>query len=173
MSPARLIRTPISIEFEEVGENENAFLREFDRYSEVDNDPVGQWINRAKGKGEAEESDKLTLTLIAELHKKVDELAKIIQNTHYKPIKLRFTEEIEASGFEHIKLINHVLQEGKSYYGRLSLPIFPQRDIPLFFEALDAQTVQITKMHGKDVTDWDGYLVSRERQEILDAKVKL
>ena len=54
---------------------------------------IDEWLSHEKVRGEGENSDPLTLKLLVELYKKVDELSSIIKNQHTppKPLKFNFT----------------------------------------------------------------------------------
>ena len=70
----RLVSANLDIVFEEALGRESEFLREFDKLSGNEDDPLGAWIKRAKAKGDTKESDQVILTLLVELHRKFDEL---------------------------------------------------------------------------------------------------
>ncbi|STQ86655.1 hypothetical protein LS73_002990 [Helicobacter muridarum] len=57
----------------------------------------------------------------------------------------------------------------RQYYVRLFLPTFPARYVPLFAEGLDIDVFRITKIGERDLKDYDGYIMSVER-EMLKAR---
>ena len=63
-----------------------------------------------------------------------------------------------------------LLQIGDMYYGRIDMPIFPRREIPLFFEAISEDTAKIVLTHKDDEQDWSGYMVACERLMIREMK---
>jgi hypothetical protein len=79
---------------------------------------------------------------------------------------------ISDIGFEHIKLEKELLDEGMEYYMRVSMPVFPKREIPIFVKALDSRVAKILKIHDKDEKDWSAYMMARERVMIREAKGK-
>ena len=79
----RLVPANLDIVFEEVGGRESEFLREFDKLSGNEDDPLGAWMKRAKAKGDTKESDQVILTLLVELHRKFDELNAYIKNEKF------------------------------------------------------------------------------------------
>ena len=95
MGNIRVIRANLDIEFQKVGEKEEIFKREFDKLSEVDDDSIGHWLKLAKARGETRESDQVLLTLITELHRKVDELTKLMKNEVPKKEKLGVKTNID------------------------------------------------------------------------------
>ena len=60
--------------------------------------------------------------------------------------------------------------DGGFYYARLNLPIFPAREVPVFLSAVDSKKAKIVQMHERDRRDWDSYLMTKERESILDKK---
>lgn len=166
----RLISAPISIAYSEVDGNEDAFAREYEKTSQVNGDPVSQWLKVAMARGETEESDKVVLNLLIELYRKVDSIDKQLKNEASPLIKLQNEAEIESIGYNHFKIVNAVLQDGTSYYGRVDMPMHPKRDISIYFKAIDSSLAEITKIHTRDDKEWSTYLVSRERTLIREMK---
>ncbi len=174
MNGIRLVNAPLNITFSRADNNEKyeIYKREFDTLSEFDEDPIGQWLKMAKARGETKESDQILLTLIVELHRKVDEITKILKNEERELLKLDYQSQIESIGFEHFKIKEKKLIKETLYYGRIPMPIFPRREIALFFRAEDEEIAKIELMHERDVTDWNAYVVARERIMIRERKAK-
>ena len=165
----RLLSTTLEFVYDEVVE-ESLYKKEFDRLSQSDEDPVGQWVKLAKAKGDTSESDQVMLTLLVELHRKVDALTAIVKNeeTHY--LELLHVGVVDGVGFEHFSVEDGVLEIGKRYYGRILMPLFPKREVPLFFEAVEPNLAKIEMMHDSDMSDWNAYVVARERLMIRQMK---
>jgi len=163
----RLIPTPLHINFEE---DKEEFKKEFDKLGAEIDDPIGQYIKLAKAKGETKETDKVLLELIVALHRKVDELTNLIQHKEKKLIPLKYSEEITHIGYEHFKLKNPILQPNQKYYGRLDIQFFPERDVPLYFIAVDKQIAEIIIMHDRDIKDYNAFVAARERALIREQK---
>ncbi len=170
MDNIRVIRANLDIEFQKIGDKEDIFSREFDRLSEVDDDSIGHWLKLAKARGETRESDQVLLTLVIELHRKVDELTKIMRDEIPKKEKLEIKTDIESIGFEHFIIEEPILQIDEKYYGRINLPTFPKREIPLFFIGVDSKTAKIKLIHERDSKDWDSYMAARERVLIREMR---
>lgn len=158
----RLINAPLEICFD-VFNNDEMILREFEMLSESDDDPVGQWLKLAKARGETSDSDQVLLTLIVELHRKVDMLSDYIKNEQTKYISLTCKEQINSIGYENFLLNQNALQIGCEYYGRILMPVFPKRQVPIFFKAQSENLAKITKLHQRDLKDWNAYVAARER----------
>ena len=169
----RLIKAPISIEFSEItSANEDELYKEYHQLSEADDDPINQWLKLAKARGETNETDPVLLNLLVELHKKVDSLEMLLKGEKRSLLDLDHSLDIESIGFEHFKLKKASLKEGAHYYARISMPVHPKRDIPLFFDAKDSSLAKISRIHERDEKEWNIYLTARERVLIREARTK-
>lgn len=166
----RIVNAPLIIEYEESDKRYDEFKKEYDSLSEYEEDSIGQWLKLAKAKGDTRDSDEVLLTLMVELHRKIDELTSLVKNEEKEYLKLKNLQRIEGIGYEHFKLEKEVLQEGLEYYGRIAMPVFPKREIPLFFKAVGKDMAEVTLMHEKDIKDWSAYVVARERVMIRELK---
>jgi hypothetical protein len=166
----RIVNAPLVIEYEECGKRYDEFKKEYDSLSEYEEDSIGQWLKLAKAKGDTRDSDEVLLTLMVELHRKIDMLTSLVKNEEKEYLKLKNLQRIEGIGYEHFKLESGVLSKGMEYYGRIAMPVFPKREIPLFFKAVDKDMAEVTLMHEKDTKDWSAYVVARERVMIRELK---
>lgn len=167
----RLISAPLGIQYS-LFNNDERMTREYNSLSQSDEDPVGQWLKIAKARGETSESDQVLLTLLVELHRKIDDLGAYIKDEKTEYIKLDEQVEIESIGFENFKIASHALSVGQRYYGRILMPVFPKREVPLFFEAIEKNLAQIKRLHERDRTDWNSYVTARERVMIRELKAR-
>jgi hypothetical protein len=168
----RLVSAPISLLYSEMSLDEEAYLREFSRLSESDDDPISQWLKLAKGRGETSETDPVLLNLVVELHRKIDALEMFIKDETPKRVPMTHKIKIESIGFEHFKIESADLEPGQEYYGRVEMPVHPKRDVPIFFKAIDESLAEIVKIHDRDEKEWGVYLTARERVLIREAKAK-
>ena len=167
----RWIPAPLSLAYSAVDdENREIFEREYQSLSESDEDPIGQWLKLAKARGETKETDPVLLYLVVELHRKVDELTRLVKNEVPERVVLAAEAQIEAIGFGHFRLKEPRWQPGAIYYGRIDMPLFPRRDMGVWFEALDAQSARIVRMHERDEKEWNQYVTARERVMIREMK---
>ncbi len=165
----RLVEAPLDISFSVYDEDEE-MLREFNLLSESDDDPVGQWLKLAKARGETSESDQVLLTLLVELHRKIDDLNDFVRDNKKQYLKLPHEQKIQSIGFEHFQTKEDVFEVNKLYYGRILMPIFPKREVPLFFKAIKTNLLQIQRMHERDIKDYNAYVTARERVMIRQMK---
>ena len=173
MEDVRFVVAPLVVLLEKVGEKEDDFSKEYNSLSEFEEDAVGQWLKTAKSRGETGDSDQVLLSLIVELHKKVDMLTSIIKNEEKTLLSLELKNMISHIGFEHIMIEEDLLEVGEKYYVRVEMPVFPKREIPLFVKALSSTVAKITNIHEKDERDWSTYMAARERVMIREAKAAL
>ena len=164
----RLIKAYINFEFEEYNDK---FQKEFDTLGAESDDPIGQYIKLAKARGETRDTDPVLLELLIALHRKVDELTAFIKNETKELMPLKYKSEIELIGFENFA-INEPLFENKKYYGRMDLPVFPERKVPVIFEGIDKKTAKILHMHDRDIKDYNAFITARERAIIREMKGK-
>jgi hypothetical protein len=166
----RFIPAPISIAFSAVKDDFKLFKREFDSFGESDDDPIGQWLKLAKARGETKESDQVVLNLLIELHRKIDLVIAKLENEEKKLIMLDFNTQIAGINYDYFKIQDIDFEAGKEYYGRISMPTFPKRDVAVFFVAEDKKIAKITLLHDRDIKEWNSYVASRERAMIREMK---
>lgn len=168
----RLVNAPISLSFDRIGEREADFEREYHQLSEADDDPISQWLKLAKARGETAESDPILLNLMIELHRKMDDLERLILDE--KPVRVALAQEamIESIGYGYFRLEKPLMQSQQVYYGRIEMPVHPKHDIGVFFKAEDANLAKIIKMHERDEKEWGVYLTARERVMIREMRGK-
>jgi hypothetical protein len=163
----RLIPAPLFIRFEK---DDVIFKEEFDKLGAEIDDPIGQYLKMAKAKGETRDSDKVLLELVVALHRKVDELTNMIKQEKKELISLKNSAKITHIGYEYIKLAQPLLIQNQKYYARLDIPFFPQRDVPLYFVAIDEYVAEIVVMHDRDIKDYNAFIAARERAIIREKK---
>ncbi len=170
MDPIRLVDTSLRIVFSRGTIEDKAYKQEFMSLLMLHDDPLSVWLKSDKIRKQSEESDQVLLTLIAELHHKIDRLS--MQLTHKEPLHLCLESAgiIDAIGFEYFHFATECLDNKESYYGRIDMPVFPRRQVALFFEAISTDTAKITLMHEDDKKDWAAYMVACERAMIRRIK---
>ena len=172
MSDPRLVKAPISIVFNDASFDKASYEREYQKLSESDEDPISQWLKLAKARGDTRDTDPILLELVVELHRKIDALEMFIKNEVPVRVSLMNQAHIESIGFEYFKLEEEILERGKVYYGRIDMPVYPRRDVPVFFEAVSATLAKFLKIHERDEKEWSAYMTARERVLIREAREK-
>lgn len=170
MDDLRVVKALLDIEFSAISdENLSKFESEFFVMSGLDEDPLNEWLKRVKSRGETRESDQILLTLLVELHKKVDELSSLIKNEKTQRLELDFKSQISAIGFGCFR-IDGEFELNQNYYARVFMPVFPRREIAIFFKITAPNLAQIYKIHENDEKDWNAYIMARERILIREMK---
>ena len=163
----RLIPAPLFIEFEE---DKEEFKEEYDKLGAEIDDPVGQYLKMAKAKGETKDSDKDAIELLTALHRKVDQVLSLLQNEQKELMELKYTAKITHIGYEYFKIKEEMFIPNQKYYARLDIPFFPQREVPIYFIAVDTQVAEIITMHDRDIKDYNAFVAARERAIIRELK---
>ena len=124
----------------------------------------------ARAKADSREADDIVLKLLVTLHYKLDEIKNILTDNVRQFVKLESKENVEALGHSVIIMPKAVFQKGAQYYARIDLPVFPERLIPIFLEAIEPKVAKVKRIHERDERDWDSYITSRERSLIRELK---
>ena len=168
----RYINAPLKIEFDIKSSSKEKFKREYDSLSGSDDDSIGEWLRLAKARGNTEESDQVLLALIVELHRKIDNINDFIQGKKQKFLDLAYSADIEAIDYEHFRLKEKKFENKTEYYGRIDMPFFPKRQMPIYFKAISENEAKIVLLHERDEKDWNAYVVARERVMIREMRAK-
>lgn len=171
MDDVRLVDAFLDLKFDRLSKDKMNFMREFEILSKDSVDPINEWVRHQKANGNADETDKILLNLIIELHKKVDFLIQKVEGKEEeKYLDLSESSDIISIGYEYFKIKDQNFNENEIYYGRISLPVFPKRVVPLVFVAKTKDIANITKISFSDEKDWDTYVSIREREIIREMK---
>lgn len=172
MENIRLVEASLNTAFKEGTPEDEFLMKEFKSLLMVHDDPLSVWLKSEKTRKETEDTDKVLLTLIAELHRKVDALSLKLSNNAPIHLPLSYNGVIDGVGHGYFKFSEACLEEGKGYYARIDMPTFPRRSVPIFFEALTDTMAKIILMHEDDKKDWSAYMVACERVMIRQLKGK-
>ncbi len=167
----RYVNAPLKIDFD-VENSSKEFKHEYDSLSSADDDSIGEWLRLAKARGNTEDSDQVLLTLIVELHRKMDEMNAFMRGEKQEFLALTCSGDIEAISYEHFKLKDEILENKTEYYGRIEMPFFPKRQVPIYFKAISKNEAKIVLLHERDEKDWNAYVVARERVMIREMRAK-
>lgn len=167
----RYINAPLKIDFD-IENSSKEFKHEYDSLSSADDDSIGEWLRLAKARGNTEDSDQVLLTLVVELHRKIDEMNAFMRGEKQDFLTLTCSADIEAINYEYFKLTNEIFEEDIEYYGRIEMPFFPKRQVPIYFKAISKNEAKIVLVHERDEKDWNAYVVARERVMIREMRAK-
>ncbi len=160
----RLIDSKVAVSFEE--DVDFKFELEFNE----SRSNIDEWLSHEKARGESENSDPLTLKLLVELYKKVDELSNLIKNEKTPPKPLKHMKITDKIGFEGFSFDEDCLEKDVIYFAKISLPLFIKREILLYFKAVDCKTAKIVRIARSDEKEWSSYVSESERLEIRKQK---
>ena len=170
MENIRLVKTSLKIVFEEGDSDNSEFNKEYYSLIQLNDDPLGAWLRSSKMRKEADETNQVLLTLLIELHRKVDNLAHTMKTDAPLVLPLKNQENLITIGHGYFQFEHNVLEVGQKYYGRIDVPTFPRREMPIFFEAATENIAKIILMHEDDEKDWSTYMMACERVIIRQMK---
>jgi len=92
----RLIPAPISLAFSKLSDEKlEEYSREFQQLSDIDEDPISQWLKLAKARGETRDTDDVLLNLLVELHRKIDKLEMELKGEKPSRVELDVDADID------------------------------------------------------------------------------
>ena len=171
MDKIRFVSTSLELFYEEIFDsNKKMFQDEYNKLSEYGSSDIEDWLKKAKAKGLTEDSDKVVINLLVELHKKVDRLESVLRNNEEKHTPLQHSTKIVGINFDYIKTDGLDFLEDKNYYARVVMPTFPKREIPIFLIGKSANIAKINLMSQKNLEDWNSFIMTKERELIRELK---
>jgi len=170
MEDIRFVPAFLKVAYESSSLDNTTLIQEYYALLQLNDDPLGLWLKSPKIRKESEESDQVLLTLLIELHRKVDKLTHYV--TSDQPLYLPLAQQgnLKAIGHGYLEFDSNVLIPNESYYARIDMPTFPKRQMPIFFEAISESIGKIVMMHEDDEKDWSAYMVACERVMIRQMK---
>ena len=171
MDDIRFVSASLELFYEEVFDSNKKMLHdEYNKLSEYGNSDIEDWLKKAKAKGLMEDSDKVVINLLVELHKKVDRLESVLKNSEEKNIALQHSSKIIGINFDYIKTDSLDFLKDKNYYARIVMPTFPRREIPLFLVGKGSHIAKINLISQKNLEDWNSFIMTKEREHIRAIK---
>ncbi len=132
---------------------------------------ISEWIAHQKAKGNAEDSDPLTLKILVEIYQRIEELTNLVKNPQVATEIAGNRALITNVGYEGFTLQNGCLIAGKKYFARVKLPVFMGAEILMRFISEDAKTARIEKISSEN--EWSSWVASCERAMIRRQKMNL
>lgn len=134
----------------------------------IDNNTDGfeNYLEKLKSKNKIDGDSEVILEVLAHIYHRIVSIEKTIHQKEDKLCLLPKQGAICALGHGVICIHSMDFEVGMSYYLRFELPVFPKRMIGVFGEAIDRQVVKITKMHQKDIEDFDMYIANKEMENL-------
>ncbi len=156
----RVVECNLEVEFSYC-DDEARFIKEYDGLCY---DHLQKWFLQLQSKDKG--ANPAILEILMELYKKVLEIEKQLKKEKTPLIPLDARGMILALGHEVLWIQDGGLELGATYYLRFVLPNFSDRIMAVFARALSANALLITKMHPKDIQDFDGFVVAKEMEKI-------
>lgn len=159
----RIARCVLDVEVQEVEEIEGKYFQEYIRLNQVEENGIEKWLKLSKGRDY--DGDEVMLELLVEMYKKLERLEQKL-SIQQSPL-LSLDQVVQTHSIGHgVLCFESELEEGKTYYARFDLPVFPSKIIPLFFTMLTSHIAKIIKIGHSHNQSYDAYVVECERMEI-------
>lgn len=160
----RIARCVLDVNAQEVDEIGGRYLQEYIALNQIEESGIEKWLKLSKGR--EYDGDEVMLELLVEVYKKLERLEQKLSIKENPYIPLSLSLKTHSIGHGVFCFEDDLLQEGKIYYGRIDLPIFPSKMIPLFFTMLTPCVGKIVKIGHSHNQNYDAYVVECERMEI-------
>lgn len=169
----RLVDARLQMELQAIDDSiELKATQEYDVITQLHGNSIDKWLSSLKAKsGDCKCGGGTAILgeMLVHIYKKLEHLENLIAGSEVQYIPLEHSTHTTRLGHGAILLDSPSLIPQTQYYVRLFLPVFPVRCVPLFAVAKEEGVLQITKMAERDLRDYDGYIVSIER-EMLKAR---
>lgn len=146
--------------------------KEYETITQLHGNSIDKWLSSLKAKsGDCKCGGGTAILgeMLVHIYKKLEHIENLITDSSTQYIPLKHSTHTTQLGHGVILLDSVHLVTESQYYVRLFLPVFPVRCVPLFAIAKDNGVLKIKKMADRDIKDYDGYIVSIER-EMLKAR---
>ena len=109
---SRLIDTMLKISFEEARNDAESFAQEFNKLTQSDEDPIGEWLRLTRAKrGNLEAENAIILELLVEVYRKIESLEARISGDVKSYVPLQNQPTIGTIGHRCFELIDAELAE--------------------------------------------------------------
>lgn len=159
----RIVPCSIEISYDR---SSDIYEEEYIRIVDNNSDGFENYLEKLKSKNKIDGDTEVILEVLAQIYHKVVAIEKTIHQNEDKLELLQKQGVICALGHGVICTHSMDFEVGMSYYLRFELPVFPKRMIGVFGEAIDGQVIKITKMHQKDIEDFDMYIANKEMENL-------
>lgn len=149
--------------------------KEYETITQLHGNSIDKWLSSLKAKsGDCKCGGGTAILgeMLVHIYKKLEHLENLITDVSTKYIPLHHSLHTTRLGHGVILLDSVPLVVESQYYVRLFLPVFPVRCVPLFAIAKGDGILKIKKMAERDMRDYDGYIVSVEREMLRARKTQ-
>lgn len=167
----RIAPCELEVSFEKLdSENKSKYEKEFTSLAQQRQSAINQWLMRAKSRNRLQETDEVLLEILVELYQKVESIEQMLQNKTRQYVELDSEGVANYVGHNVLCMSKDCFKERENYYMRVFLPVFPERYIGMFAQAIHPRVVRIENLHHNDMSDFDSFVAEMERLMILDSK---
>ncbi len=172
----RLVFSRLNFEFQILDENlKEEAQNEYHLLTKLHSDSMDKWLHSLQVKSMNCKCGAGTLVLgemLGYIYKKLEHIENILLGSEIKYIELKSIGHTKQLGHGYIILDEDSLEIDREYYARLFMPTFPARCMPLFGIAVDKKILKVNKMSESDLRDFDGFIVSTEREMLKSRKAQ-
>ncbi|MDO7253488.1 hypothetical protein [Helicobacter cappadocius] len=142
------------------------YNQEYNQITNINTDGFEQWLERLKSKNKLDGDNEIILEVLDQIYRKLISIENLINKNEIKLYPLEKKGFISALGHGVICTEIADFEVDVDYYLRFELPVFPKRIVAIFGKAIDRRVVKITKMHQKNIEDFDMYIANKEMENL-------
>ena len=150
-------------------DKELAFLQEYEMLGESANDVVSQALYAHSR--ERDTNNALVLELLIQMYKKITKIEQFLLKDSRILLPLQQQGGIVALGHGVICCGEEYFVSDRIYYARFCLPNVSWRTISVFARAITNTILRITHIHSHDNSALDGYIVSKEMEQLRQKRI--
>lgn len=164
----RLINASAQVSYELVSEQNKA---RFESIFASLNNGLDEWLSLARAKDEGENTDPLTLKLLIEVLRKLENIENLLQSKAQRQnLDLANSNLAVSLGYEGFAFDEACLKSGELYFAKVLIQGFVKKHIGLYFIALDDKTAKITRLSKSDEKEWAQNVARAELSAIRASK---
>lgn len=164
----RLISASAKVDYELVSDENKA---RFENIFYSSHNGLDEWLSLARAKEEGENTDPLTLKILIEVLRKLENIENLLES---KGQEYGFKNSANAIslGYEGFGFNESCLSSGQLYFAKVRVQGFIKKHIALYFIALDEKTARITRISKSDEKEWAQNVARAEMNAIRANKSK-
>lgn len=142
----RFVTAELKVEFQ-------AYDERFEAEFSSSHNGLDEWMSLLKAKEAGQNTDPLTLKLLTEVLRKLENIENILSGQSEQEALINYKKASKIS-YEGFCFDEECLEVGKSYFARVSIKGFVRKSIKLFFKAIDEKTALIERISKSDENEW-------------------
>lgn len=168
MSDFRLVSAQLFVEFELYDER-------FEALFSSSHNGLDEWLSLLKAKESGENTDPLTLKLLTEILRKLENIENMLErqnSTNALNEHLANTKTASKIGYEGFCFDEDCLKSGELYFASVRIKGFVRKNIKLFFRAKSKRLAKIERISKFDEKEWAQNVARCEMSQIRQTKHK-